>query len=841
VRRIGPGAGILQFSARFPCWIGTAVRTALSICVLFDGVNASVAAEPALATGDPALASEPVSPAIPLSDWRAPPHWARPIARWWWPGGSVDPEVIEQQIRLMAAAGFGGIELQPLLLGIGEDDLAADPRLRTVGEPSFHRSVAHAAAAAVEHNLEFDLTLGSGWPGGLPTAKKNAEQQLLMATLNLVGPANYRGPLPLAPDQSYRRSVEWVLDVLGPQDSDEKLIAVLAARVIGERDSVPILADVQIITGHVDGGQLSWRVPEGSWRVLAFYRNSTGHFVMGGAFPGAEHDALVVDHLSTSGAEALISGYGRPVIEAAGAGHIKGVFVDSFELMGELPITADFLKTFESLKGYSLIPYLPYVFRRGGESKYGEMMDLFGRNGGPIFDLPDAGEGERVREDYEAVRTHLFETQFVETFAHFAKEMGLAFRMQAHGGYGDYLDTYALADIPESEGLFGGGTFDFLKLASSAAHVTGRTWATSESFITLRPWGNRLSPEEMQLLAGRAYAAGINRLVYHGVPYPYLRADGKTWFPFSGGFGRILAGPLPMSSKIDEVALEQLPEFNLYLSRLSVAMSQGEPSADLAWLRADPVYPDTASLQIGRIGPLDGESEVSRSLRGSGVVYDRVSRKMLAHARVLATHDIDRTARVSPTIAIGAARYASVLLDPFDVAEPELVERLADLAEAGVPVFALGALPRRSPGLAKHKVRDQRVRSAVARLRPHVNQVGPDQPLDGLLRKAAPPPVLGPANGERLVISIHRRRTADAELVLLFNESWSSSVTQLIFNLPVEDLVQWNPKTGGVAEERSKVGQGETLALSLAPAEIAIFSFRPGRPVLSSTGTASSR
>ena len=191
MRRIGPGAGILQFSARFPCWIGTAVRTALSICVLFDGVNASVAAEPALATGDPALASEPVSPAIPLSDWRAPPHWARPIARWWWPGGSVDPEVIEQQIRLMAAAGFGGIELQPLLLGIGEDDLAADPRLRTVGEPSFHRSVAHAAAAAVEHNLEFDLTLGSGWPGGLPTAKKNAEQQLLMATLNLVGPANY--------------------------------------------------------------------------------------------------------------------------------------------------------------------------------------------------------------------------------------------------------------------------------------------------------------------------------------------------------------------------------------------------------------------------------------------------------------------------------------------------------------------------------------------------------------------------------------------------------------------------------------------------------------------------
>ena len=37
--------------------------------------------------------------------------------------------------------------------------------------------------------------------------------------------------------------------------------------------------------------------------------------------------------------------------------------------------------------------------------------------------------------------------------------------MQAHGGFGDYLDAYAVADIPESESLFAGGDYDFLKLA----------------------------------------------------------------------------------------------------------------------------------------------------------------------------------------------------------------------------------------------------------------------------------------------------------------------------------------------------------------------------------------
>ena len=87
------------------------------------------------------------------------------------------------------------------------------------------------------------------------------------------------------------------------------------------------------------------------------------------------------------------------------------------------------------------------------------------------------------------------------------------------------------ADIPEAETLFGHGSFDFLKLASSAAHVTNRTYTSSESFINVRAphIGTKLTMEELQLLAGRQYSAGINRLVFHGVPYPYTRSDGKEW------------------------------------------------------------------------------------------------------------------------------------------------------------------------------------------------------------------------------------------------------------------------------------------------------------------------
>jgi len=177
------------------------------------------------------LASNQADSVIPLAEWQAPPRDARPVARWWWPGGSVKADVASGQLAEIAAAGFGAVELQPLLLGIGEDELAADPKLRSVGEPSYLEAVAKAAAAAARHGLAFDLTLGSGWPGGLPTAKANAERQLLMASVDVAGPGRVDVKLPPAPDQSYRGAVEWVLDVLGPPDEETRLVAVLAARV----------------------------------------------------------------------------------------------------------------------------------------------------------------------------------------------------------------------------------------------------------------------------------------------------------------------------------------------------------------------------------------------------------------------------------------------------------------------------------------------------------------------------------------------------------------------------------------------------------------------------------
>ncbi|MBW2315482.1 MAG: hypothetical protein JRH10_14980 [Deltaproteobacteria bacterium] len=744
--------------------------------------------------------------------WRDPPKQYRPVARWWWPGGAVDEAGIRAELMRIEAAGFGAVEVQPLLLGMSEADLAADPRIRSVGSEAFARHVGVAARVAAELGLAFDLTVGSGWPGGLPGHEGAAERQLLVAAVDLDGASDDAITLPSPVEPGYVADVQRFLDTMGAFDTRVRLEAVLAVRLV--EDGSPARFDrVEVLTDRVRGpgapGDLvDWEVPKGRWRLLTFWENRTGHSVLGGAYPGDAYDALTVDHLSAEGAGALWSGYIEPLLAAAPPGSVRSVFVDSFELIGELPWTPAFREAFITRKGYDPTPHLPLLFRKGGESKYSDMVDLFGRNGGPLY-LGPGGEAERarIREDYEEVREALFVEDFLGTLKALAERRNIALRLQAHGGFADYLDAYAVADIPESEALFAGGSTDFLKLASSAAHVAGRRVASSESFITLRFYGHQLGVPELHLLAGRAFAAGINQIVHHGVPYRYTRSDGRGWYPFSGGFGRILAGPLPMSTWFRDELWDALPRFNRFLARLSYAMQQGEHAADVAWLRAEGEFPDAPSFQVGRVDPREGESLGARALRERGLVHDRVSRRQLRSARV-----------ENGELRIGAARYRALILDPMDVARPEVAEHAFEAARAGVPVFALGSLPTRTPGKEDSEARRAAAAATLAKLREAARRVDGEAALGKALRARGLEGPLLPIGDEPLRFSIDARQTANEHIVLVVNESWSIIRQTLRLNAGEGRASLWDPQTGTRRDLRTARTNG-AFELTLGPTE----------------------
>jgi hypothetical protein len=715
-----------------------------------------------------------------------PPREAGPIARWWWPGGAVDDGTLHDALADVAEAGYARVEMQPLLLGLTDTEVAADPRIRTVGDAAFLAHLRTVAETTRELGLGWDLTLGSGWPSGAPeVTPEESAQQLLTATAVVEGPGAYTLDVPRPQEPGWVTFSNKVVAALGPFDEDFDLVAVLRAPLVDESGKAPVLGAVTDVTGQVQNGVLAGAAPEGRHLLIAVWHNRVEYLVWGGAFPGAREDAHVVDHLDPNGVQAVLRLHGDGWLDALDGAHPSTVFVDSFELIGELPWTPRLADRFSSETGLDAAELLPFFFRANGENWH--VNNLFG-DGGPRFTSATPEFSVRAREEYEAVREATFHDGFVAPLAAWGRERGVAIRLQAHGGWGDVLDDDATADVPESEGLYGGGSFDFLKLASSAAHVAGRSEATSESFVLINPTSTTpLTQDDFWRLAGRAFAAGITRLVHHGVPYPYTRMDGKRWYPFSGG-GTLLAERLPISSEIrpGEPAWSFLPDFNRAQARLTYALTRGEPRAEVAWLHAARQYPQRTSSFAGTTEPEAGESATSRALRRAGYGYDRVSRSALADATF-----------ASGMVSIGAARYRALLVgDDLPAAEPELVEALQRAIEAGVPVLLASSLPTRATGLRDAEARDACVRAAASAVDAGAEYVAaPDEIPPALARRGVHPP-LSVLNGTATLSTLLRELSDGRQLVFVFNEGRGAAQWTVRLADPAARVELFDPETG---------------------------------------------
>ena len=77
-----------------------------------------------------------------------------PLMRWWWFGPDLDHTELDRELRVMTAAGIGGVEV-----AIVYPLSPASPRF--LG-PAHRAALRFAAERSRELGLRFDLTLGSG-------------------------------------------------------------------------------------------------------------------------------------------------------------------------------------------------------------------------------------------------------------------------------------------------------------------------------------------------------------------------------------------------------------------------------------------------------------------------------------------------------------------------------------------------------------------------------------------------------------------------------------------------------------------------------------------------------
>ncbi len=727
-----------------------------------------------------------------------PPREYHPQTRWWWPGAAVEDGVLTKQLDSFLDVGYGAVEIQTFMATLTRDDLEQDPRIRAVGDGTYLERLNTAACAARKRGMPWDLTFGSGWSTGGVGLADDGARQLLAAELSLVGPATYTGPLPIPEPPGWIEGTNGILPAIDGMDQVLIPVAILAAEVLDDSTGAPVtIGEIVDLGDHVENETLSWVVPAGTHRVMAIYENRTQHYPAGAAYPGELEDARIIDHLDRRGVESFIEREFGRWIDAVSECPPRAVFVDSFELVGELPWTTSFGDKFAEAFGYEIEPYLPFLFLQGGESEY---VNNISGSGPPRFRSEDE-TGRRAREDYEAFRSRLFAEELLEPLRNWLDEQGIELRLQAHGGYADVLDAYAMAEVPESEGLYGGGSYDFLRLSASAAHTAGKRFVSSESFIALLSLN--LSELQIRILMGRAFSAGVNRLMHHGNAYPYAHQDGQRWYPFHPRQGSVFtAGPLPISSDFHPGAeiWSALPALNKEAARLSYALSRGTNISEVAWL-----YPhwEADNFPSFNIGPGAYESEISTALRRAGYSYDRVSRSALAGSTS------DRA-----ELRVGAASYRALLVDGLEVSDPAVLEGIERAIRANVPVIWMGEFPERADGLVDPVNRDAMVQSIVERLQTSVTIVDSAEEIATQLAALGLLPSLRPHSSDETRISIQHRQVDDGDIYFLFNESDQPRSERLRIEGDFREASLLDPSTG---ERTVAPLDGDVVRVDLAP------------------------
>jgi len=317
-----------------------------------------------------------------------------------------------------------------------------------------------------------------------------------------------------------------------------------------------------------------------------------------------------------------------------------------------------------------------------------------------------------------------------------------------------------------------------------------------------------LSLDEVRILMGRAFSAGINRLMHHGNAYPYIQPDGQRWYPFHPVEDSAFAtGPLDLSFDIhpDAEIWASLPALNQVAARLSYALSRGSAVAEVAWL-----YPEWRAENFPNFGVEPGayESDTSIALRRAGFGYDRISRSALAGST-----------SADAVLQVGQGPYQALLVEGVHAADPKMLQAIERAVEAGVPVVWLGDFPERADGLVDAEARDAMVTSLVESLRGSVVVVSSVEEIPAAISNAGVTPSLSPIDSAGLLMSVEHRRVSGGDVYFLFNESYDARTDQLRIEGAFDEVLLLDPETG---EPVAADLEGDVLTVSLPGARGAV-------------------
>jgi hypothetical protein len=239
--------------------------------------------------------------------------------RWWLAEGLHTDATIKNDIKMLDEAGFGAAEF------LAMDEYGADSKRYGWGSEEFVHDTHVILEETTRRGMGASMTSGTNWSNAnlitITPDDKSAAKELTYVAETLAPGARYSQKIP-RPEK------------LRPNVHALVLIAVVASRIVGEKDGVKVLAkDGIVLTGEVKDDFLNWKAPDdGSYELVTVWMHGTGQT----ASPSCAV-SYTINYIDKYGTEALIGYWNEVVLTPALRENILKngrvqLYMDSLEL-----------------------------------------------------------------------------------------------------------------------------------------------------------------------------------------------------------------------------------------------------------------------------------------------------------------------------------------------------------------------------------------------------------------------------------------------------------------------------------------------------------------------------
>jgi hypothetical protein len=741
----------------------------------------------------------------------APPHSAKPWIYWFWMSGHVTREGIKKDIEMILKAGIGGV-----LIMEAKHHILPDGPIKYSSD-EWYALKKYVAEEAGRLGIEVTSHVCEGWSAtGGPWVTPDKAMKILAFTETFVESSGKNIKLTL--DRPNKKSEfykdirvlafptrkesfkikDWHLKGLHYKPQHLRIYRLpYDTRSAPSDDKIQPDQIIDLTIQMKKDGTINVRLPKGKWTLLRMgYSNSPQK-----NRPATKRaTGFEIDKFDRSAVDLHWNALIKRILNKTNlntSNRLNALLIDSYEAVYQ-NWTNGFEEQFKVRCGYDLTPWIPCL-------------------AGYVVKSLDMSE--RFLWDFRKVCAELMAENYYGYIAEKCHANDLQLMIETYGtGVFDDFEVAKIPDIPMGEFWFRRPEAWHewsTKLASSAAHITGKHIVGAESFTSSGADAAFHShPYALKPKGDHYFTEGLNRMIFHcwvHQPWNDSVKPGMTMAPHGIQLHR------------NNTWVPQGKEYFDYLSRCQFMLQQGQFCADFLYVFPED-HPNTSARRndIYPTIPQGYDYDVTncKTLRTltvkngliitpSGMSYKHL---IVPYNRMQSSYDEQQRNEGSDiSYPRNQMRYT-----------PETISEIDRLVKNGASILA--PRPASSPSLTDYPKCDQVVGNIANDLWGKGKILPPENIAD--ICKRLPPDF---ESSEIDGIKYIHRKTNDAEVYFVTNRHLAKRTIKTTFRISGKMPEFWDPKTGKISTANNwrMTENGRTeIDLEMAPAGSVFIVFR---------------